>query len=411
MSLKILSAVVILAGTAAGILMVTQARQARQDPPVTNGFMRTMHSDLLDEDRQLFVYLPRLYDPAKKERFPLFVFTDGRMSFKATAGMIHSLIEGGTIPRMVVVGIANTDRGRDLIPTKIVEGGNAGGGAKFRASLETEILPYIDANWPTNGFRVFSGHSLGGLTSLNILIEKPELFDAHIALSPSMEAGDGLLLDACRDFLGGREELDRMLYLAVGDEYAERVYFEPLVEYLRDNSPRGFRWESDLFDVIDDHMSVRVQGMLSGIRWVFGDWKLASRRLLRMTDQEIEAHLREASRRYKLPLSLEMDETLRAANRGLYEPELMDRAIQFARLAVERWPDEPYAHGTLGRCLEESGQLEEALKALERAVQICRETANDDHLIGYQLLLDRVKAKLGVASARSPEAASGESVK
>ena len=169
MRLKILSAVVILAGTAAGILMVTQARQARQDPPVTNGFMRTMHSDLLDEDRQLFVYLPRLYDPAKKERFPLFVFTDGRMSFKATAGMIHSLIEGGTIPRMVVVGIANTDRGRDLIPTKIVEGGNAGGGAKFLASLETEILPYIDANWPTNGFRVFSGHSLGGLTSLKPL--------------------------------------------------------------------------------------------------------------------------------------------------------------------------------------------------------------------------------------------------
>jgi hypothetical protein len=180
---------------------------------------------------------------------------------------------------------------------QVVGNEEAGGGANFLASIKIEVIPYIDANWPTNGFRTFSGHSLGGLTVLNFLVNEPDLFDAYIALTPSMEIGDGLMLDQTREFLAERKELDKMLYLSIGDEQLERIYFDQLVEFLEGDSPQGFLWESGVFEEEDDHQSIRITGNLAGIRWVFRDWRLTSNRIFDMTRQEIAEHFREATRR------------------------------------------------------------------------------------------------------------------
>jgi len=168
-----------------------RAAGSEGDTAVVLGHRHVLRSELLGEDRELSVYLPNGYESSESLRYPLVVLLDGRMAFTSMAAMIHTLSEGGAIPRAIVVGILNTDRWRDLTPIEGMGIPGTGGGEAFLASLAGEILPYIDSKWRTNGFRVFSGHSLGGLTTLNALQESPGLFDAYLSLSPSLEWGEG----------------------------------------------------------------------------------------------------------------------------------------------------------------------------------------------------------------------------
>ena len=372
----------------------TDNAKSESDEPITIAFARTMHSDILDEDRTLNVYLPNGYDPAHSERYPLFFYLDGRTNVKATSSIIHALSEGGVIPRMVVVGISNTNRDRDLIPMQVVGNEDAGGGANFLASIKNEVIPYIDAHWPTNGFRTISGHSLGGLTVLNFLVNEPDLFDAYISLTPSMEVGDGLMLDQVREFLGGRKKLDRMLYLSIADEQWERIYFDQLVEFLEDDSPEGFLWESGVFEDEDDHQSIRVTGNLAGIRWVFRDWRLTSKRIFAMTSEEITAHYNEATLRFKQDRSPSMMEITDAGYWGLYRSDRIGRSMELFRIGIQMWPDEAYPHSALGEGLERTGKPEEALLEMELALEMGM-ASGDWAVPYYQEMVTRVRRKLG----------------
>ena len=191
---------------------------------------------MFDEDRQLAIHLPDEYETEADRRYPLFVLLDGRHNFKATASMIHALSRGGAIPHMIVVGIdsprplARPDPGRG-------DGDPGTGWGTVRRESPAEILPHIDETYRTNGFRVFSGHSLGGLTTMNTLFEQPGLFDAYLALSPSLEWDDGFMLDRARRFLARPDLPGATLYMALADERLERRYYDPMVELLEQSAP------------------------------------------------------------------------------------------------------------------------------------------------------------------------------
>jgi predicted alpha/beta superfamily hydrolase len=370
------------------------ASGSEDDTAVVLGHRRVLRSKLLGEDRELSVYLPNGYESSESKRYPLVVLLDGRMVFSSMAAMIHTLSEGGAIPRAIVVGISNTNRWRDLTPVEGMGIPGTGGGEPFLASLSGEILPYIDSHWRTNGFRVFSGHSLGGLTTLNALQESPELFDAYLALSPSLEWGDGFMTERYRAFLSAAMEQEKLLYLAIADEAMERPYYDEMVQLLRDGAPTQLAWTSEIFEEYDDHMSIRVTGGLAGIRWVFRDWRLTSNRIYGMTGEQIEEHYRRATQRYKEPRALTMWEITDAGYWGLYDSDMVEKAMGFLRLAVEKWPDHPYPYSCLGEGLERTGRPEEALEQMQRALQMAKDTGVQD-LPYYQGMVDRVTDALG----------------
>jgi pimeloyl-ACP methyl ester carboxylesterase len=61
----------------------------------------------------------------------------------------------------------------------------SGGAAAYLEHVEKELRPFIDANLRTSG-SVLAGWSLGGLFTFYTFLEKPELFAAYIAISPSL---------------------------------------------------------------------------------------------------------------------------------------------------------------------------------------------------------------------------------
>jgi len=366
------------------------------DREIVIGFERVLHSEILEENRELMIALPDEYEATKDKAYPVFIVLDARGNFKATSTMIRNLARARVIPQMIVVGIRNTNRWRDLTPVFWDGMGvpGTGGGDKFVAFLKAELIPYMDSNWRTNGFRVFSGHSLGGLTAMYILFEQPALFDAYIAISPSLEWGDGFMLERYRKCLDKNPALDKFLHMSIADEQLERINYDRMVDLMEKKTPRKFLWTSEIFEQEDDHMSMRITGLLAGIRWVFRDWRLTSNRIYAMTNDEIEKHFVDATRRYKEPRSLGMIEMTDAGYWGIYDSKRAKRAMELFRLAVKKWPDKAYAVSCLGEGLEKLGRLDKALVEVERALRMAKESGLQD-LPYYEGIVIRVRGKLG----------------
>ena len=83
--------------------------------------------------------------------------------------------------KIIIVAISNTDRDRDMMPISRpsyeVENPKAD---NFISFLETELVPYIDKKYRTNGQKTIRGRSLSGLFVMYAFLSKPELFDNYI---------------------------------------------------------------------------------------------------------------------------------------------------------------------------------------------------------------------------------------
>jgi predicted alpha/beta superfamily hydrolase len=44
----------------------------------------------------------------------------------------------------------------------------------------------MEANYKTSPFKIFAGYSFGGLTAIYCMLTRPHMFDAYIAISPSL---------------------------------------------------------------------------------------------------------------------------------------------------------------------------------------------------------------------------------
>jgi predicted alpha/beta superfamily hydrolase len=95
------------------------------------------------------------------------------------------------MPPTVVVGIANVDRKRDFtFPTTVAKDKQdfptTGQSAAFIQFLQTELVPYINSQYRTNGNTTLIGQSLGGLLATEILLKNEQLFSNYVIVSPSL---------------------------------------------------------------------------------------------------------------------------------------------------------------------------------------------------------------------------------
>ena len=161
------------------------------------------HSAILPEpfERGVSVYLPTAYFDDPDRRFPVFYLHDGQNLFDDLTAYVpgHSwhahitadrLTESGEIEPVILVGVANTGLRRmaEYTPTRDFKLG--GGEARSYAQLLIEELkPRIDALYRTRSASAdtaVGGSSLGGLVSLFLGFEYPQIFGKIAVLSPSI---------------------------------------------------------------------------------------------------------------------------------------------------------------------------------------------------------------------------------
>jgi predicted alpha/beta superfamily hydrolase len=160
---------------------------------------------------------------------------------------IDSLINLGSIRPMIVVGVPNTERRRDLTgPTRVASDSaiapRVGGSHAFRTFLEDELIPQVDARYRTSGERAIVGESLAGLFVVETFLTDPGLFDHYIALDPSLWWNGGALLDSAAVLLKTFDSAPRTLYLASSSVPELARGAVRLSTLLRNAAPRGLVW-------------------------------------------------------------------------------------------------------------------------------------------------------------------------
>jgi hypothetical protein len=184
----------------------------------------TMASKTLGEDRVINVYTPPGYDSAGAA-YPVVYMPDGGLGedFPHIANAIDSLIALDVIEPVILVGIENTERRRDLTgPTTVASDSTiaprVGGSAAFRGFIRDELMPDIRARYRTAGETTIVGESLAGLFIVETFLLEPGLFTNYIALSPSLWWNDSDLVRTAGARLGSLSGLERTLYLTSADE-------------------------------------------------------------------------------------------------------------------------------------------------------------------------------------------------
>jgi predicted alpha/beta superfamily hydrolase len=168
------------------LLQVAALTALAQDFPLTFGKHETLESKILGEKRDILVSAPA--HPA--QGMPLLILLDGEWNLRNVSAAVNHLTSNGRLPPMLVAGVVNTDRGRDLMPT--FNGGEfaAGPSDRFLSFLADELIPKLAAEYPIGKYRILAGHSNAGMFSLYAFIRRPELFQANIVLSPSFGLDD-----------------------------------------------------------------------------------------------------------------------------------------------------------------------------------------------------------------------------
>lgn len=151
-----------------------------------------INSATLNETRTINVFAPKasIEEPAT---FPTLYMLDGGLEegFNKVMELVSKLIAEELFPKIILVGIENTNRNVDLTSKtknqkdkKYVP--KFGGAPKIRAFIAEELIPFINDKFATNGISGIMGVSLGGLFVLETLYFTPDLFDIYIAFDPTL---------------------------------------------------------------------------------------------------------------------------------------------------------------------------------------------------------------------------------
>lgn len=217
----------------------------------------SIYSTVLNENRKIFVRLPKNYD--KNKRYPLIIKSDGNFNLARWHDSISALSEQGIIEESIVVAIPNlyfrNTRNRDLVPpyarqdvqiTARPKNENApeifGKADLFLAFIENEVITFIEQKYPVNQNRILSGFSAGGSFVLYTIVTKPELFTGYFAFSPAAWYDDSVVV---REFTRGLAKVDKQplfLYLSLGGAENQIITgsFKGLLSAIESHAPNNF---------------------------------------------------------------------------------------------------------------------------------------------------------------------------
>jgi predicted alpha/beta superfamily hydrolase len=204
--------------------LLSPALLAAQSPPpadkVPGHDTLTITSQVLHEPRLINIHLPSGYD-SSSAHYPVLYMPDGGINedFPHVVNTVDSLVALGLIRPVIVVGIPNTERRRDLTgPTRLASDSaiakHVGGSAAFRRFISDELMPAIDARYRTTDERSIVGESLAGLFIVETFLREPALFTHYVAFDPSVWWNKGNLADSAAALLAHMDSTPRSVYLA-----------------------------------------------------------------------------------------------------------------------------------------------------------------------------------------------------
>ncbi|HTV01298.1 MAG TPA: alpha/beta hydrolase-fold protein, partial [Luteitalea sp.] len=163
--------------------------------------LEAFRSDILDNSRDVHVYLPPGYHDDEQRRFPVLYLHDGQNVFDVSTSFAgvewavdetaERLVHAGRIAPLIIVAInhAGERRADEFAPTRDTHRHAGGDADRYARFLVDELKPYVDATFrtkPEASHTAIGGSSLGGLVTLHVGLTHPAVFGSLAVMSPSL---------------------------------------------------------------------------------------------------------------------------------------------------------------------------------------------------------------------------------
>lgn len=249
-SVQIAKRLMILSMLLPGITVYAQDEHMVQEfPPLEyeNTEVRILHSDIMDQDFEVWISLPRSYSNSKKETYPVIYLMDPYRGFSMVKGLTDLLSSPNQFIReVIIVGVGYGGKGpeamlkwalgrtRDLTPEQSDETEaffrgqleamgvpdvqvHTGGAPLFLDFLGKELIPFIETDYRIDSKnRMLSGFSFGGLFSLYALFHAPELFNKYFIGSPSIHYKNEITFTYESDYANKHKDLNAQVFMSAG---------------------------------------------------------------------------------------------------------------------------------------------------------------------------------------------------
>jgi hypothetical protein len=364
---------------------------------LTLGTTDVYHSTVLNEDREFQVSLPPSYYQSTSRRYPVVYVLDGESQFAHTAVDTAFLADDGEIPEVIVIGITSTIRVRDFTQTDWSSAWVGGGGAgNFRKFLSSEFIPHIEQTYRTDGFRILVGHSAGGQFALYCLTVDPHLFQAMLAISPSLNWDNRVPIRSLEEATPKRVDVRNFVYFASSDDSGDALRDDlALATILKDSDDKGIRSVYRPFPD-ESHSGSPLIGVIDGLRQLFTGYEVpdaVSDRGLAAVENYYDEYSKKVGWHTSVPSQVVNDLAFNALRSGK-----SDEAFALFNRNIHDDPNSPSAYDSLAEGYQQTGNLAAALVAEQKARELATHF-DASNLVYYDQQIARIRRKQAAAAS------------
>ncbi len=226
---------------------------------ITIGKAYTITSEVLEQERQIQVYLPAGYQDSTKE-YPVLYILDGQWHFTNGVAIQHSLRSPGRLPEMIVVGIQNKNPLRRTLFWEERD--------HFLSFLEVEVNAFVNKHFRASNERILFGWEDAAAFACYALLKHKGLFKAAIATNGAY--ADEKLLN---EFMQLKAPSPKNLFIANSRKDIYSINnSDTFVHLLTAKAPSHLRWEYREFND-EIHESLAYLALYHGLNHYYHNYQ------------------------------------------------------------------------------------------------------------------------------------------
>lgn len=326
----------------------------------------TIDSKVLEGEVTYHVHLPYGYEEAE-ETYPVLYLMNGHlMTTFASAVAITEKLSGKRIPDMIVIGISNTGVAGNYWACPD-DSGKVEKAENFTSFLEKELLPKIQKDYRTNGYKILMGQSNTGLYVTYNLLFHPDLFNNYIVSSPMFGWCSEFYLEQIKSFLQTKKTVNKKLYISYGDmDYTQVLnHINDYKEVLEQNELEGFEWKLEKFE---NAGHVPLMTLNNALLYFFSECTMTPERK-NYSIQEIETHFDKLSKDYGFTV-IPKSSILFDIAFDLKDENKLDEAIEMFNYLISLYPNSALNYYGKGLVFLRKKETELAKECFNKSLEI-----------------------------------------
>jgi len=373
-----------------------------------------LKSDILQEDRDIQIFLPTNYEKNSK-KYPVLYVIDAQRYFLNGVAFQQNLTWQEIVPEFIVVGI-NTDavKRRNLFYKE---------SSKFIQFMEKELIPNINAKYKTLDERIYFGWEMAAGLGIQIFAIKPSLFKGFLLSSPTHISKDRL--EMVSRMLINNTQHNLKLYAALGTvENWATESMASLDSIFQAHPAKNIQWKYNLSDN-ENHYTTPLTTINEGLKLFFSDYgPIRFYSINEFLDfggiEKLKKYYQDRGKKYQISEEIHSDtkhylllQALKENNFIIFEELVseidgklfiknyyrqarwfnrfssfyldnnkLEDALEILELGLDKFPDASILHFAKGNYFKTIGKIKDAKEWYKKAIQIAKKN-NEPELEKY----------------------------